>query len=267
MDIQSYISSGIIEQYALGTLPKEEVSILECVMKNNAEVAAAVFEAQKVLEELSLLQTVEPPAELKSQIFAKLNFEKPSNEISTPESIPTVERTIEPEKEIKISRSKNNYAWWMAAASLVLMISLGWSIYENNSKVDKIITLAKNNSELEQKLNKVQQQNEIIVNSQLIDLKGVESRPELLASVYWDDSKNVYLTLKNLPQAPDGKQYQLWAIVDGKPVDAGVYDQSNPEKLQKMKSIESAQAFAITLENEGGSATPTMDQMYVLGET
>lgn len=266
MDIQSYISSGIIEQYALGNLPKEEASILECVMKNNAEVAAAVFEAQKVLEELSLLQKVEPPVELKSQIFAKLNFEKSSSAIAITESISAVEREIKPEKEIKISRSQNNYAWWIAAASLVLMIGLGWSIFENNSKVDKIIALAKNNSELENKLNKVQQQNDIIVNSQIIDLKGVESKPGMLASVYWDKSKNVYLSLKNLPQAPAGKQYQLWAIVDGKPLDAGVYDQNNPEKLQKMKSIENAQAFAITLENEGGSLTPTMDQMYVIGE-
>ncbi|SMC34088.1 anti-sigma factor [Moheibacter sediminis] len=266
MDIQSYISSGVIEQYALGNLPKEEASILECVMKNNAEVAAAVFEAQKVLEELSLVQKVEPPVKLKSQIFAKLNFEKPLNETSTTESISTVEREIKPKKEISISRPKSNYGWSMAAASVVLMIGLGWSIYENNSKVDKIIALAKNNSELEDKLNKVQQQNEIIVNSQLIDLKGVESKPGMLASVYWDNSKNVYLSLKNLPQAPAGKQYQLWAIVDGKPVDAGVYDQNNPEKLQKMKSIENAQAFAITLENEGGSSTPTMDQMFVIGE-
>lgn len=266
MDIQSYISSGIIEQYALGTLSKEEASILECVMKNNAEVATAVFEAQKVLEELSFVQKVEPPAELKSQIFAKLNFEKPFNEISLTENQPVVEREIKPEIKVVNSKTNNNYAWWMAAASLILMIGLGWSIYENNSKVDKIITLAKNNSELEEKLNKVQQQNDIIVNSQIIDLKGVESKPEMLASVYWDDSKNVYLSLKNLPQAPAGKQYQLWAIVDGKPVDAGVYNQNNPEKLQKMKSIEHAQAFAITLENEGGSPTPTMEQMYVIGE-
>lgn len=266
MDIQSYISSGIIEQYALGVLPKEEAAILECVMKNNAEVAAAVFEAQKVLEELSMLETIEAPKELKSQIFAKLNFEKPLSEISETETKSVLEREIKSEPKIVEFKSNNRYKWLFAAASVALLISLGWGIYENNSKVDEIISLAKNKSELESRLEKVQQQNEIITNSQIIALKGVEKHPEMLASIYWDHSKNVYLDLKNLPQAPAGKQYQLWAIVDGKPVDAGVYDQNNPEKIQKMKPIENAQAFAITLEKEGGSPTPTMEEMYVMGE-
>lgn len=258
MDIQSYISSGVIEQYALGVLPKEEAAILECVMKNNAEVADAVLEAQKVLEELSYVQAVAPPSELKSQIFAKLNFEKPTE-------ITLSEPDIKPIIPIKES-GNNNYRWLFAAASIALIASLGWNIYSHNEQVDKNASLANSNSELESKLDRIQQQNELLINSQIIDLKGVESRPEMLASVYWDDSRNVYLNPKNLPKAPAGKQYQLWAIVDGKPVDAGVYDQNNPEKIQKMKSIENAQAFAITLEKEGGSPTPTMEEMYVIGE-
>jgi hypothetical protein len=32
-----------------------------------------------------------------------------------------------------------------------------------------------------------------------------------------------------------------------------------------MKVVEAAQAFAVTLEKKGGSRTPTLDQMYVLG--
>ncbi len=266
MDIQSYISSGVIEQYALGVLPKEEAAILECVMKNNAEVATAVLEAQKVLEEFSELQAVPPPAGLKADIFAKLNFEKPT-EITQPEpEIKTISKPeIQPIIPIKES-GNNNYRWFFVAASIALIASLGWNIYSYNEQVDKNLALAKNNSELESKLDRIQQQNELLVNSQIIDLKGVESRPEMLASVYWDDSRNVYLNPKNLPKAPAGKQYQLWAIVDGKPVDAGVYDQNNPEKIQKMKSIENAQAFAITLEKEGGSLTPTMEEMYVIGE-
>lgn len=233
-------------------------------MKNNAEVAVAVLEAQKVLEEFSEIQAVQPPAGLKADIFAKLNFEKtPEEKISSEPEIKTEAPVIsfEPKTE-----PKKDFRWLFAAASVALIASLGWNVYSHNEQVDENLTLAKNNSELESKLDRIQQQNELLINSQIIDLKGVESRPEMLASVYWDASRNVYLNPKNLPQAPAGKQYQLWAIVDGKPVDAGVYDQNNPEKIQKMKSIENAQAFAITLEKEGGSATPTMEEMYVIGE-
>ncbi len=42
------------------------------------------------------------------------------------------------------------------------------------------------------------------------------------ATVYWNTvSKDVYVLQNSMPKAPSGKQYQLWAIVNGKPVDAG----------------------------------------------
>lgn len=72
------------------------------------------------------------------------------------------------------------------------------------------------------------------------------------------------LTSAQLPQAPEGFQYQLWAIVDGAPVDAGLLE--GLEDWQNMKDISGeAVAFAITLEPEGGSASPTMEEMVVIG--
>ena len=64
-------------------------------------------------------------------------------------------------------------------------------------------------------------------------------------------------------QQTEEKQYQLWEIVNGKTVDAGMLD--NCTGLCKLKNIPSAQAFAITLENKGGSPTPTMSALYVMG--
>jgi len=69
-----------------------------------------------------------------------------------------------------------------------------------------------------------------------------------------------------LPQPAAGKQYQLWAIVDGVPVDAGLLETNAPVAFVKMKNIPKAQAFAITLENTGGNKTPTMP-IYVVGKT
>ena len=68
-----------------------------------------------------------------------------------------------------------------------------------------------------------------------------------------------------MPVATTGKQYQLWALVDGAPVDAGVFEIDAGTPMIKMKNIPRAQAFAVTLEPSGGSLKPTMDQMYVLG--
>jgi hypothetical protein len=91
--------------------------------------------------------------------------------------------------------------------------------------------------------------------------------PNSLATVYWDTrSKDVYLLVNNLSQPSSDKQYQLWALVDGKPVDAGVFDIKEGVAFVKMKNIPKAQAFAVTLEKKGGSQTPDMNSMYVLGK-
>ncbi len=98
-----------------------------------------------------------------------------------------------------------------------------------------------------------------------IEMKGLPGKEQNIATVLWDkNSKDVYIYSSNMQQAPTGKQYQLWAIVDGKPVDAGLIN--NCTGVCKMnKKIDHAQAFAITLEKEGGSPAPTGD-MYVTGK-
>ncbi|RYF96535.1 MAG: anti-sigma factor, partial [Chitinophagaceae bacterium] len=91
--------------------------------------------------------------------------------------------------------------------------------------------------------------------------------PSSIATIYWDKKKaEVFILVNNLPKAPSDKQYQLWAIVDNKPVSAGVFDvNENSEYLLKMTNISGpAVAFAVTLEKRGGSETP-QGAMYVLG--
>ena len=256
MDIKTYISSGVIEAYVTGNISPEESSILECVMKNNAEVMQAVFEVQQIFEQLATSQAISPPVHLKDEILKKIDFNR------------TVEGTgrIVPLKLEKANK-ENNFSMpiWMKAASVAVLFGLGYMGYEVGSKSAELEKIAKNNTELSTKVSSLEEMNSIIMNSKRIELKGVESHPEMLADVYWHTSKKVFLEMKNLPAAPSGKQYQLWAIVDGKPVDMGMYSAKADSTVQEMKSVDNAQAFAITLEKEGGNPTPTMEEMYVMG--
>jgi anti-sigma-K factor RskA len=101
-------------------------------------------------------------------------------------------------------------------------------------------------------------------------LKGTAHAPQALATVFWDTastSKDVYLLVNNLPQPASDKQYQLCAMLYGKPIDLGLLDKEIRQQrlLVKMKNVQNAQAFAITLEPRGGSANPTVDSMFVQG--
>jgi hypothetical protein len=90
------------------------------------------------------------------------------------------------------------------------------------------------------------------------------------AVIFWNKKTGeVYIDPCRMVKAPDGKTYQLWAIVNGKPVDAGIVKTGTKEEkysIQKMKIFEKAEGFAVTLEKEGGSSVPTLEQTYVTGK-
>jgi anti-sigma-K factor RskA len=97
-------------------------------------------------------------------------------------------------------------------------------------------------------------------------MKGTPNSPQSLASVYWNEnSKEVYLSIQNMKELARENQYQLWAIIDGKPVDAGVFD-GNVAGLLKMKNIGTgAVTFAVTIESRGGKPSPNLQTMQVAG--
>lgn len=100
---------------------------------------------------------------------------------------------------------------------------------------------------------------------QRIALKGVEGKEASFVTVYWNGaSEEVWVYPNQLPPAPRGRQFQLWALVDGKPVDAGLLEDCNG--FCRLKPVARADAFAITLEKEGGSAVPDLTQLYVIGK-
>ncbi|MDA9555841.1 anti-sigma factor, partial [Pelobium sp.] len=107
-------------------------------------------------------------------------------------------------------------------------------------------------------------------NFKMVKLKGTPNSPESNILVAWNPkAQKVMIDLQNMkmPQNDQEHQYQLWALVDGKPVDLGVFDanQKGDELMKTMKSIGVAQAFAVTLEPRGGSVSPTLDKMMVMG--
>ncbi len=118
-----------------------------------------------------------------------------------------------------------------------------------------------------QKLNKFQDDVSVIENTAFtkVTLKGTANDAQAQASVYWNaQSHEVFVSIQRLKPVSADKQFQLWAIVNGKTVDVGVFD-LDFVGLLKMKDIEGAAAFAITVEPRGGRDHPTLEAMQVIG--
>lgn len=268
MNVKEYIASGIIESYVLGLASPEEMAEFERMCAAHHEVMLAREAFEKQLEQHALKNGIAPPVHLHSQIFAELEVEadklRPNSGF--------VENSGEAEQAPVVTMR-----WWKYAAVAAILLFAGSAAlnfyFLNRFKTYKDLYLA-SVSETAQVRDSMQAQmtaysNSLAVlrdtNMAVVRMKGLPDYPQGMATVYWDkQTKDVYLMVNNLPKPSAGKQYQLWAIVDGKPVDAGMLNWNDSSILASMKNIPQAQAFAITLEDEGGHPAP-QGVMYVLG--
>lgn len=103
----------------------------------------------------------------------------------------------------------------------------------------------------------------------VIRLAGQAPAPGASAQIYWDVAKRNWVVAVSLPPPPEGKVYQLWFVKPDAQVSAGLIrpnDQGYGFAVINVPSdLEGLKAAAITLEPEGGSASPTLP-IYAMGE-
>jgi anti-sigma-K factor RskA len=272
----SYISSGLVEVYISGLASSREQEELELAMAQHPELAAAVNDCRHDMEQYIILQSVNPPAVIKENLLKIVAGEET-------ERIHEMEMAAQQPTETPVVTMRTGNPWrWVAAASIVLLaVSLYMNYQYYNSSNDykakyealatEHTTVVAQNDVYRTSMQQMQQSLDIVKDPAMHEVKmpGTKPFPQALATVYWNQaSKEVFLMVNNLPLPSSDKQYQLWAIVAGKPVDMGVFDAGtdNAKLLQKMKTVDNAEMFAVTLEKKGGSPVPTMDQMYVAGK-
>ena len=256
MDIKAYLESGVIESYVLGMADNQEAAELEQLSRQYPEIREAIDEFELALEKQAIANALPPSAGVKKHLLETLDFSAR-------------------EKTKVISLNPGRY---VAAASIILLVASAaltvyfYNQFRSTSNAYQALLTEKNSLFAE---NQATQTKALDLYSSMqmmsdpgmlkVSMPGITGKEGNLATVFWDSkSKDVYLLANKLPEAAPGKQFQLWAIVDGKPVDAGVIGVC--AGLCKMKNIPNASMFAITLEKKGGSPTPTLDQMYVAGK-
>ncbi|HZZ74555.1 MAG TPA: anti-sigma factor [Puia sp.] len=268
MNVQDYILSGIVESYVLGLSSPEESAEFERMCAAHHEVLNARNAFEILLESRLQEQKVEPPHELKSRIFSEISRQKSTVTPSSPAKPSLVPRT--------------GFAKYVAAASFILLagsVLLNFyllsqykkTIAKNEELIAAQTQIANNNKVLQTKTLNYENAISLMQNPLMtvVKMPGVPKSPapSSLATIYWNtQSKDVYLLINKLPVPLPNKQYQLWAIVNGKPIDAGIIDMAEGISFVKLKNIPKAEAFAITLEKKGGSSTPDLDAMYVMGK-
>ncbi|MEO1030542.1 MAG: anti-sigma factor [Bacteroidota bacterium] len=258
MDIKAYIASGILELYVAGQLSEKENQEVYELMQQHPEILQEVLEIEAAV--VKLTASVSPHAIDFESFEAKLK-DKDTKVVD-----------LKPRKPNWIS-----YTGW--AASILLIGGLLWTLNTKTKLEEELQTVSTEKQYLEIQIEEAR--DNLAAAKTLLDairdkdiiaipLGGQGDYASSYAKVYWNKADNtIYLDGEGLPNAPEGKVWQVWSLTLNPltPTSLGTIDDFNTDdnKIFTIANTNESQAFGITLEPEGGSATPTMEQLYTLG--
>lgn len=267
------MESGILELYVLGDINPDDKHQVEAMALQHPAIKAELEAIEKSMELYAEIYAIEPSENLRKQVLNSLvtnlgddrNF-KPSH--ASAHQAKVIEMTQQ--------KSVNFYKYAFAAclALLVLSVATLFAVYNKLKNTDsELVTMQLQTQKFSNKVNLMDHQLDIFRDPsfKIIKLDGTPKSPKAALAVAWSPAKQkvmIDLGRMKLPANDDQHSYQLWALVDGKPVDLGVFNAVDDSTgLIEMKSIARAQAFAVTLEARGGVASPTMANLVLVGKT
>src|SRR5262245_1617903 len=255
--------------YVLGALAPAEEAAVRAHLAVCDECAAEVRALRPAADALAWsVEAVDPPPALKQRILSSI--------ATPPAAIPAATPVI-----VKPSRSLA--PWLAAAAALALAVGLGAYASQLRGRVQTL------EQELRQAILQVQAGQQLTAQARLVAadaqrqlsvltapdvkqvaLKGQANAPQALAHALWSRSRGLRFAASDLPPLPPGRTYQLWVISGQMPPisDNWTFKTGASGDVTTMfatpSTLPAPTAMAVTVELDGGAATPTMP-LFLLG--
>ena len=250
----------LLVQYFLDEVDPSTAEKIRAELETDAELREFVRETEDAFTSMAYaVPPMEPPAGLPQRI---LQLERNVSGKPSPASRPNIIWLIVP--------------WALAACLAMACAVLGLERTRLQKRTDEasqeLLAVQQKSAQIEQELATLQSKN-VLAEMSIATLKAQVSAYETASAVVvWDKNrKNGVLQLDKLPPPAAGKDYQLW-VIDPKipqPVSAGVLAVPNEGLIRAsfhpVTPVESAGAFAISLEKAGGSLKPE-GQIILVGK-
>jgi anti-sigma-K factor RskA len=263
MNESLHIAETDLTLYAMGALSAEEMAAARAHVEICAHCKAELRQIDLALAAYAqTTPAVELPAGSRERFMARLT--------DTPQASAASARSVQParKQEPKISWSKRLFGgrWSVALAGAMALLLVLVSIDDMRRRTEMAPLLAEaqrghiDSAQLNQLM-------ELLTSSQakrvaLHEAPSATPPPEGRV-VYSARNGKLLLTAQNLHPLPAGKVYELWILQpEGKkPLPAGTFAPDSRGNAAMILADEpanlSAQGFAVTIEKEGGSDTPT----------
>lgn len=256
--------------YAMQALPAEEMAAIAAALRDNQEAQQELARLQGDLALLALSadqQTAPAGSFERLRVRMREGGQKDfatSAAASTPmEMIETTEAPITSAPTRRRSKWATFTPWAIAAGLAIACSILGYRVASLNDALDGESRLVSN---LAAKASHAQQVLEVLnaPEAQRVTLSSTKTPPWPTAhTVYLADRGALVMEASHLKPVPAGKAYELWVIPasGAAPIPAGTFWPNSEGYasivLPKIPSGVPAKAFGITIEDAGGSATPT----------
>lgn len=274
MNEQELIISGQLELYVAGALSPREMSNVAAYARSHPGVCKEIQQIEQTLVDW----LGEPP------------FHKPMEKREQDEDVERLLARIHHEATGSVvpinglRRAHSGTRVLVAAAVVALIIMTGVSVWfgmENLALRNRIRTIAAyqqkiaaENSENQGRFASMQEQMAIMrsILTRRVQLTAVSGNKitgkDNYLLIYWNpQSKKWILADEDLPGLSRDQQYQLWALYDGKPRSAGVFDAGAGHfVVNGRQDVTQAQAFAVTVEPRGGSEAPTLSNLCMMAK-
>lgn len=265
MTKEEFLKTGLCEQFVLGLTTPEESALVVEMLEKYPELKTDCMKLEGCMEQYARAHAIAPPPGLRKTILDKID------EV-------TGEQTTPINNNATASKGGILIPTWTAiavAASFVGVLFFSFFAWDGKTRVESKLgfletefQLFKKDCEALEKERKVYASlNTFLQDPKTIHvhLRGTKNAPDALAVVFWNKTKdNAYLKLVNLPPPPKGKTYQMWADIDNKMVDMGIF-KHDPNELIPLPYMANAVSLNVTLEDEKGSDHPDVSQLMVNG--
>ena len=252
----------LVTLHALGVLDAEDEAQVRAHLATGCDSCQALLLANEaVAADLARLLPAAPPAaERRAELLARVRDDARAGTVSAP--VPSARR-----------RGPQRFVLPLAlAASVVLLIGMGARVAGLRATVDSMLAdreraaadASRARAELEQRLADAEAALDAITAPDMrpVSLSGKGEASAAKATAFLDASKGrLLLYVHGLPRPAAGRTYQLWVIVEGKPVSLGIFDveQNGQARMtaQQLPELRGPVTIAVTEEPAGGVPQPT----------
>lgn len=239
----------MLPAYALGALDAEELRELQAHLSTDCVVCEAELAARRAdVEQLAAsLPAVEPSETTRRRVLQRVE-----------ESIPS-----------------RRASYRIAAVLAVGLLALGWLYVQLKGEVEQL-ALARNQdaarlaalqsdlAETRSELERLQLADGIVASPSraFVTLAGLGQAGEAFGQAFVEpNERRAVFYAYGLRPTEEGRTYQLWFISNGTPVSAGLFQVDERGRamllVEDVAPVESIEAWAVTVEPEGGVPQPT----------